>query len=421
MSRSWILTGSPENHAATRTHAVPEHQTGSRRAGAADGGGAAAGAQDGHRCGRGRMSAPGRGASGAQRLGSASNRVVGVWRGLPPERRLAAIAAVGLFLTLFLPWYQETVIASGVKHLQSVSASLTGWGAFSFVEAAVLLVAAGVLMLLFVRAEGNAFHVPGGDGGVITAAGVWTCVLIVWRMFDKEGTTGHGQYATTSGIEWGIFVALGVAALLAYAGTRIRLAHEPEPPLPGDRDPGPADGRGRPDGRPLAQAAADSHVSAAAAARGEPSAGPRWAPMKRGPSLPHRAVAARARCRHPGARAHRTCRPPPRRHAGFGPAASALRSRARRPRARRATACGRRERRAAVRGAGDPPPGGAERSAAAGAGGADATPARDRDGPAGAAALTRVRSGSLTSPSRPRPGSAAPAGRAERPATPTIS
>jgi hypothetical protein len=193
-----------------------------------------------------RVGAP-RGGAGepvAGRTGSALDRLVHAWRRLPHERRLAAIAALGLFVTLFLPWYQETVIASGVTSLRSVSASLTGWAAFSFVEAAVLLVAAGVLTLLFVRAEGQAFHVPGGDGGVITAAGGWTCALIVWRMFDKEGTTGHGQYATASGIEWGIFVALGVAGLLAYAGTRIRLAHEPEPPLPGERRARRRRGRG---------------------------------------------------------------------------------------------------------------------------------------------------------------------------------
>ena len=175
---------------------------------------------------------------GLQRAGTLPRRVARAWRGLPSERKLAAGAAFGLFLSLFTPWYQETVIASGTTPaLRSASASLTGWGAFSFVEAAVLLVALGVLVLLFVRAEGKAFHVPGGDGGVITAAGIWTAVLIVWRMFDKEGTTGHGQYATTAGIEWGIFVALAVAALLAYAGTRIKAAHEPEPPLPGERRP----------------------------------------------------------------------------------------------------------------------------------------------------------------------------------------
>ncbi len=174
-------------------------------------------------------------ADGARRPSSTASRLARAWRMLPPDRRLAAIAALGLFLTLFLPWYQETVIASGAAtKLRSASASLTGWGAFSFVEAAVLLVAVAVLVLLFYRAEGRAFHIPGGDGGVITAAGLWTALLIVWRMFDKEGTTGHGQYATTSGIEWGIFIALGVAALLAYAGSRIRSAHEPEPPLPGE-------------------------------------------------------------------------------------------------------------------------------------------------------------------------------------------
>jgi hypothetical protein len=159
------------------------------------------------------------------------------WRELPQERRLAALASVGLFLTLFLPWYQETVFANGVTSLRSASSSLTGWGAFSLVEAAVLLVAAAVLILLFAREEGQAFHVPGGDGGVITAAGFWTCLLIVWRIFDKEGTSRHDQIAYTSGIEWGIFVALGVAAVLTYAGSQIRLAHEPEPPLPGDASP----------------------------------------------------------------------------------------------------------------------------------------------------------------------------------------
>jgi hypothetical protein len=189
---------------------------------------------------------------GAQRVRTGVGRVIRAWQALPPERRLAALAAVGLSLTLFLPWYQETVIADGFKTLQSVSATLTGWGAFSFVEAALLLVAIGVLVLLFQRAEGRAFHLPGGDGWVITAAGLWTCVLVMWRIFDKQGGTVHGQYATTYGIEWGIFVALGVAAFLAYAGSRIRAAHRPEPPLPGEEhQPTPRRKSAQPSDRPV--------------------------------------------------------------------------------------------------------------------------------------------------------------------------
>ncbi len=165
-----------------------------------------------------------------------SGRIARAWRHLPHERRLAAAAALGLFVTLFLPWYQETVIVPGVRAPATASTSITGWGAFSFVEAAVLLVAAGVLTLLFQRAEGRAFHLPGGDGLVVTAAGAWTCVLVIWRIFDKQSTSIHGPGAAISGVEWGIFVALGVAALLAYAGSRMRAAHRPEPPLPGEAE-----------------------------------------------------------------------------------------------------------------------------------------------------------------------------------------
>jgi hypothetical protein len=178
-------------------------------------------------------------AGAARRVGSGTSRLARAWRVLPHESRLAALASVSLFLTLFLPWYQVTLIAPAQStKLQSASAAITGWGAFSFVEAAVLLVAAGVLTLLFQRAEGRAFHLPGGDGGVITAAGLWACALIVWRIFDKPGATTNGPSATSSGVEWGIFVALAASAFLAYSGSRIRAAHRPEPPLPGeDRAP----------------------------------------------------------------------------------------------------------------------------------------------------------------------------------------
>jgi hypothetical protein len=172
----------------------------------------------------------------ASRMGSGAGRVYRAWKSLPQERRLAAYAAIGLFISLFLPWYQRQFFAVLGGKLQPASDSQTAWGAFSFVEAAVLLVAAGVLTLLFQRAEGKAFHLPGGDGGVITAAGVWASVLVVWRIFDKQGGNAHGLNATTYGIEWGIFVALAVAILLVYAGSRIRAAHRPEPPLPGEPD-----------------------------------------------------------------------------------------------------------------------------------------------------------------------------------------
>jgi hypothetical protein len=166
--------------------------------------------------------------------GSAAGRVTGAWSRLPGERRMAALASLGLFVAMFLPWYQITArTRNGLD-----SASVSAFGDFSFVEAAVLLVALGVLVLLFMRAEGRAFHLPGGDGSVILAAGAWTTVLLVWRAFDKP----HTDQASALGLQWGFVFAFAASGALAYAGHRVRAAHRAEPPLPGEAPTAPLAG-----------------------------------------------------------------------------------------------------------------------------------------------------------------------------------
>jgi len=152
------------------------------------------------------------------------------WGSLDHDRRLAAIAAIALFVTMFLPWYQQNAVVTAAKSQPLVSRNLNAFQVFSFVEAAVLLVAVAVLVLLYMRAEGREFRLPGGDGAVVLAAGLWSALLLVLRLFDKPGITQHGVAANV-GIQWGIFFALAAAGLLAYAGSRIRASQRPEPPL----------------------------------------------------------------------------------------------------------------------------------------------------------------------------------------------
>lgn len=145
-------------------------------------------------------------------------RLRAAWSALAPDGRLAAVAALGLFVAMFLPWYQ----VQG----RTEDRSVTAFGAFSFVEAAVLLVAIAVLALLFARAEQRAFHLPGGDGTIVTAAGLWVALLLVWRLFDKPDADD-----ALVGVQFGIFFALAAAALLAYAGSRMRRSQRPAAPL----------------------------------------------------------------------------------------------------------------------------------------------------------------------------------------------
>ena len=170
-----------------------------------------------------------------ERAGSLPARVVRAFRNLGPDQRMAAYGALGLLASMLLPWYATTGfritgLRNGRTRDLTAHDTQTALQAFTWVEAAILLVALGVLALLFARAERRAFHLPGGDGAVVTGAGAWVILLVIWRLFDKP-TLGTGVAVK---LHWGIFVALSPAAVLCVAGQRMRAAHRPEPPLPGE-------------------------------------------------------------------------------------------------------------------------------------------------------------------------------------------
>ena len=186
----------------------------------------------------------------------ALSRIGRNWRALSSEQRLAAIAAFALLLSMLLPWYHETGNALVGKSLQSIDDSKTAFGVYSFVEAAIFVVVAGVLVLLWARAERKAFHLPGGDGTVIMAAGLWVMFLIFYRQLDKPNGRHEGLIQTSIGVDWGIFIAFLLGALLAYAGYRIRAAHVPEPVVDDAPPPRPRPSRRRP--RPTRRRDADA-------------------------------------------------------------------------------------------------------------------------------------------------------------------
>lgn len=138
-------------------------------------------------------------ARGAARSLAASFRVLSL------EQKVAAVASVLLIASTF--------------------------GPFSFIEAAEIVTALGVLALLHVRAQGRRFHLPFGDGAVIAAAGVWVGLLIVVRLFDRP----LGQN----------LLALACAAILAIAGASEHAKRPPDdlPDEPRERRPRDPDDR----------------------------------------------------------------------------------------------------------------------------------------------------------------------------------
>ena len=119
---------------------------------------------------------------------AATRSALAAWRAWNFEQRTAAVGALLLIVSTF--------------------------GPFSFVEAALVLVAFSVLWLLRARAQGRRFHLPFGDGTVIFAAGVWAGLLIAVRLFDRP----LGQN----------LLALACAGILAVAGLLERAKRPPD-------------------------------------------------------------------------------------------------------------------------------------------------------------------------------------------------
>lgn len=159
------------------------------------------------------------------------------WGALDHRQRRVAAAALLVLLTLVLPWYsEETVTQNAPGSIVRSGGSVSGLAGMSFIEAALLVVIAGLLALLWGRGSGRRFALPFPDGTLTCAAAGWMGALIVYRLFARPHGTDTATEHTLIGLNWGIFVSLLAVGVLFVAGLDLRRHGRPSP-LPGD--PGP--------------------------------------------------------------------------------------------------------------------------------------------------------------------------------------
>jgi hypothetical protein len=152
---------------------------------------------------------------GAQTPPNLLVRAVRAFRALGREQRISALAALALWITMFLPWYSETGVAHDKSGSAAVSLSLSAWNAFGLVQVLVLALSLGTFAFLFARGERRALGAPLGETSIVVlTAGALAAVLIIYGMFDRPG----GGVGISTGVEWGIFLALLAAIWLGWSG-----------------------------------------------------------------------------------------------------------------------------------------------------------------------------------------------------------
>jgi len=145
-----------------------------------------------------------RGRSGAEGAADSSER--------RRHERLAVLGGLVSIASLALPWYRIPAANRFEK---------SGIGSFDFAEAALLITIVSCLVLILQVRRGHRPPLPMHEGSLLALGGLWAALIVAYLMVDRPQETIF-DFPADYGLRYGIFVALGGALTLAFAGLRVR-------------------------------------------------------------------------------------------------------------------------------------------------------------------------------------------------------
>jgi hypothetical protein len=130
--------------------------------------------------------------------------------------RIAAGAALLLFIDLFLKWYGVDIgqAFGAFANSVEVDTSVSAWKAFDFTDILLFLVVLVTVALVALQASGSSLRVPVSKSAIIAALGAIATVWVLWRLINEPGPNKLVD------LKIGAYLGLLFAAGIALGGWR---------------------------------------------------------------------------------------------------------------------------------------------------------------------------------------------------------
>ncbi len=147
---------------------------------------------------------------------------------------IAAIAAIVLFVVMFLSWYsveglsddaqeqaeaaielaeeQGIEVPEGAQDAVDDASSISAWDAFDLIKIVMLLTIAAAIALAVMTAMGSAVSLPVAMSAIVAGLGILTTLLVLYRLIDPPAEGLDRSY--------GVFLGLIASGAIAYGGWR---------------------------------------------------------------------------------------------------------------------------------------------------------------------------------------------------------
>jgi len=123
---------------------------------------------------------------------------------------IAAVAAIALFIIMFLAWFSVPGIEQAEElGINTSGADFNAFDAFDFIKIVMLLTIIAAIALAAISATATKVNLPVALSAIVAGLGILTTLLVLYRVIDPVGGLDRS---------YGLFLGLLAAAGIAYGG-----------------------------------------------------------------------------------------------------------------------------------------------------------------------------------------------------------